>query len=174
MVLNNILVGCPCTIICVLKGHGSAAPPSGRSENDEEGKLFLSVTVLYCHDYLNFLVEKAFQVNWLKTKPFLASYNGYERHFLNFLDCWWSSLVLLCNSNQWQIQIPMSSLLAQKNRVRLVFMYFFHSIPKSVLIGGFSLGDWQFAPCIHVNEWQWFETDNLVRASWFLFMQLQN
>ena len=26
----------------------------------EEGKLFLSVTVLYCHDYLNFLVEEAF------------------------------------------------------------------------------------------------------------------
>ena len=24
----------------------------------EEGKLFLSVIVLYCHDYLNFLVEK--------------------------------------------------------------------------------------------------------------------
>ena len=46
-----------------IKGHGSAAPPSGRSENDEEGKLFLSITVLYCHDYLNFLVEKAFQVN---------------------------------------------------------------------------------------------------------------
>ena len=39
-----------------------------------------------------------------------------------------------------QIQIPMSSMLAQKNRVRLLFMYFFHSIPKSVLIGGFSLG----------------------------------
>ena len=26
----------------------------------EEGKLFLSVTVLYCHDYLFFLVEEAF------------------------------------------------------------------------------------------------------------------
>ena len=26
----------------------------------EDGKLFLSVTVLYCHDYLNFLVEEAF------------------------------------------------------------------------------------------------------------------
>ena len=26
----------------------------------EEGKLFLSVTVLYCHDYLNFVVEEAF------------------------------------------------------------------------------------------------------------------
>ena len=26
----------------------------------EEGKLFLSVTVLYCHDYLNFLGEEAF------------------------------------------------------------------------------------------------------------------
>ena len=26
----------------------------------EEGKFFLSVTVLYCHDYLNFLVEEAF------------------------------------------------------------------------------------------------------------------
>ena len=26
----------------------------------EEGKLFLSVTVLYCHDYLNFFVEEAF------------------------------------------------------------------------------------------------------------------
>ena len=26
----------------------------------EEGKLFLFVTVLYCHDYLKFLVEEAF------------------------------------------------------------------------------------------------------------------
>ena len=26
----------------------------------EEGKLFLSVTVLYCHDYLNFLSRKRF------------------------------------------------------------------------------------------------------------------
>ena len=26
----------------------------------EKGKLFLSVTVLYCHDFLNFLVEEAF------------------------------------------------------------------------------------------------------------------
>ena len=32
---------------------------SRRSEYDhEEGKLFLSV-ILYCHDYLNFLVEEA-------------------------------------------------------------------------------------------------------------------
>ena len=118
MVLNYILVGCPCTIICVPKGHGSAAPPSGRSENDEEGKLFLSVTVLYCHDYLNFLVEKAFQVNWLKTKPFLASYNGYERDI--------SSISLIVDDRLWFhsviqtgdlpsflqiLQIPMSSLL---------------------------------------------------------------
>ena len=33
--------------------------PEGASTM-EEGKLFLSVTVLYCHDYLNFLVEEAF------------------------------------------------------------------------------------------------------------------
>ena len=32
----------------------------------EEGKLFLSVTVLYCHDYLNFFSR-------LKIKPFSAS-----------------------------------------------------------------------------------------------------
>ena len=43
-----------------------------------------------------------FQVKWLKIKPFSASYNGYQRDiiFLNFLDCWWSSLVSLCNSNR--------------------------------------------------------------------------
>ena len=40
-----------------------------------------------------------------------------------------------------EIQIPMSLLLAQKIRVRLLFMYFFYSIPKSVLLGGFSLRD---------------------------------
>ena len=120
----------------------------------EEGKLFLSVTVLYCHDYLIFLSTGSFsvQVKWLKIKPFSASYNGYayERHFLNFLDCWWLSLVSLCNSNQWfavissnPVQIPMLSLLAQKIRLRLLFMYFFYPIPKSVLLGWFSLGDRQ-------------------------------
>ena len=41
------------------------------------------------------------------------------------------------------LQIPMSSLLARKIRVRLLFMYFFYSILKSVLLGGFSLGDRQ-------------------------------
>ena len=41
-------------------------------------------------------------LRWLKIKPFSASYNGYgERHFLNFLECSWSSLVSLCNSNRW-------------------------------------------------------------------------
>ena len=40
----------------------------------EEGKLFLSVLVLYCHDYL-----KVFDGSLFKIKPFLASYNGYER-----------------------------------------------------------------------------------------------
>ena len=39
--------------------------------------------------------------------------------------------------------IPMSSLLARKIRVRLLFMYFFYSILKSVLLGRFSLGDRQ-------------------------------
>ena len=33
--------------------------PEGASPM-EEGKLFLSVTVLYCHNYLNFVVEEAF------------------------------------------------------------------------------------------------------------------
>ena len=26
----------------------------------EEGKLFLSITVLYCHDYLNFFTRRSF------------------------------------------------------------------------------------------------------------------
>ena len=41
------------------------------------------------------------------------------------------------------LQIPMSSLLARKIRVRLLFMYFFNLILKSVLLGGFSLRDRQ-------------------------------
>ena len=41
------------------------------------------------------------------------------------------------------LQIPMSSLLARKIRVRLLFMYFFYSILNSVLLGGFPLGDRQ-------------------------------
>ena len=43
------------------------------------------------------------------------------------------------------LQIPMSSLLARKIRVRLLFMYFFYSILKSFLLGGFSLGDRQLS-----------------------------
>ena len=119
----------------------------------EEGKLFLSVTVLYCHDYLIFLSRRSFsvQVKWLKIKRFSASYNGYERHFLNFVDCWWlPCLVSLCNSNRClsaissnPVQIPMLSLLARKTPLRLLFMYFFYSIPKSVLLGWVSLGDQQ-------------------------------
>ena len=40
------------------------------------------------------------------------------------------------------LQIPMSSLLAREIRVRLLFMYYFYSILKSVLLRGFSLGEW--------------------------------
>ena len=47
------------------------------------------------------------------------------------------------------LQIPMSSLLAPKIRVRLLFMYFFYSILKSVLLGGFSLGDRQLLYLLH-------------------------
>ena len=46
----------------------------------EEGKLFLSVTVLYCHDCLNFFSRRSFfSLSDLKIKPFSASYSGYER-----------------------------------------------------------------------------------------------
>ena len=41
------------------------------------------------------------------------------------------------------LQILMSSLLARKIRVGLLFVYFFYSILKSVLLGGLSLGDRQ-------------------------------
>ena len=41
------------------------------------------------------------------------------------------------------LQILVSSLLARKIRVRLLFMYFFYLILKSVLLGGFSCGDRQ-------------------------------
>ena len=60
----------------------------------------------------------------------------------------------------------MSSLLARKIRVRLLFMYFFYSIPKSVPLGWFSLRERQlFAPSIYANKWLWFKTNNLVRVS---------
>ena len=83
-------------------------------------------------------------------KPFSASYNGYERDI--------SSISLIVDDRLWFhsviqtgdlpsflqiLQIPMPSLLAWKIRVRLLFMYFFCSIPKSVLLGGFSLGNRQ-------------------------------
>ena len=42
----------------------------------EEGKLVLSVTVLYCHDYFFFSRRSFFRLSDLK---FSASYNGYER-----------------------------------------------------------------------------------------------
>ena len=41
------------------------------------------------------------------------------------------------------LQIPMSLLLARKIRVGLLFMYFFYSILKSVLLGALSRGDRQ-------------------------------
>ena len=50
----------------------------------EEGKLFLSVTVLYCDDYLNKKV---------KIKPLSASYNGYERDI--------SSISLIVDDRLW-------------------------------------------------------------------------
>ena len=70
----------------------------------------------------------------------------------------------------------MSSLLARKIRVRLLFMYFFFLVSQECPSGWvFTRGSTiVFAPCIHANKWQWFETDNLVRVSWFLFMQFQN
>ena len=61
-------------------------------------------------------------------------------------DCLWFHSVIQTGdlSPSLQIiQISMSSLLARKNRVRLLLMYFFYSILKSVLLGGFSLGDRQ-------------------------------
>ena len=68
----------------------------------EEGKLFLSVTVLYCHDYLNFFSRRSFfRLSDLNKTLFGFLQRLRERHFLNFLDCWWSSLVSLCNSNRW-------------------------------------------------------------------------
>ena len=47
----------------------------------EEGKLFLSVTVLYIATIIYFFSRRSsvFQVKQLKIKPFSASYNGYER-----------------------------------------------------------------------------------------------
>ena len=115
----------------------------------EEGKLFLSVTVLYCHDYSIFFSRRSF-FRLSDLKPFSASYNGYERDI--------SSISLIVDDRLWFhsviqtgdlpsflqiLQIPMSSLLAWKILVRLLFMYFFYSILKSVLLGGFSLGDRQ-------------------------------
>ena len=119
---------------------------------------------IYCHDYLIFLSRRSFsvQVKWLKIKPFSASYNGYERHFFNFLDCWWLSLVSLCNSNRWfavissnLVQIPMLSLLARKIRLSLLFLYFFlfdsQECPsRPVFTRGSTI---VFAPCIHANKW---------------------
>ena len=75
-------------------------------------------------------------------------YNGYERDH--------SSISLIVDDRLWFhsviqtgdlpsfleiLQIPMSPLLARKIRVRLLFMYFFNSILKSVPLGGFSLED---------------------------------
>ena len=59
----------------------------------EEGKLFLSVTVLNCHDYIFFQQKKLFQVKRLKIKPFSASYNGYERDI--------SSISLIVDDRLW-------------------------------------------------------------------------
>ena len=37
----------------------------------EEGKLFLLLTVLYCHDYLNFISRRSFfRLSDLKQNPF--------------------------------------------------------------------------------------------------------
>ena len=69
--------------------------------------------------------SKLCQVKWLKIKPFSASYNGYERHFLNFLDCWWSSLVSLCNSNRWLAVI--SSNLTDTDVIVVIVVY----LPKN-------------------------------------------
>ena len=81
-----------------------------------------------------------------KIKPFSASYNGYKKDI--------SSISLIVDDRLWFhsviqtgdllsflliLQIPMSSLLARKIWVRLLFMYFFYSIPKSVPLGWFSL-----------------------------------
>ena len=73
-----------------------------------------------------------------------------ERHFLNFLDCWWSSLVSLCNWNRW-LAVISSNLTdtdvivvsSEDSRKAFVYVFFFYSILKSVLLGGFSLGDRQ-------------------------------
>ena len=114
----------------------------------EEGKLFLSVTVLYCHDYLIFFSRRSFFRLWLKT--LLASYNGYERDISKISlivdDCLWFHSVIQTGylpSFRQILQIPMSSLLTWKIRVRLLFMYFFFLFFKSVLLGGFSLEDRQ-------------------------------
>ena len=117
----------------------------------EEGKLFLSITVLYCHEYLNFFRRRSFcQVKWLRIKPFSTFVQRLrERHFLNFLDCWWLSLVSLCNSNRWLAVISLNLtdtdviVVSSEDSVRLLFMYFFYSILRSVLLGRSSLGDWQ-------------------------------
>ena len=40
----------------------------------EEGKLFLSVTVLYCHDYLNFFSRRSFfRLSRLRVVPHFSS-----------------------------------------------------------------------------------------------------
>ena len=51
--------------------------------------------VFFFYLYLNFLVK------FLLSSPEGASTIAKVSCFLNFLDCWWSSLVSLCNSNRW-------------------------------------------------------------------------
>ena len=53
----------------------------------EEGKLFLSVTVLYCHNYLNFFSRRSFfRLSDLNKTLFGFLQRLRERHVLNFLD----------------------------------------------------------------------------------------
>ena len=83
-------------------------------------------------------------------KPFSASYNDYKRDI--------SSISLIVDDRLWFhsviqtgdlpsflqiLQIPMSSLLARKIRVRLVYVFILFDSIKSVLLGGFSLGERQ-------------------------------
>ena len=118
----------------------------------EEGKLFLSVTLLYCPDYLIFFSRSSFfRLSDLK-KIFSPSYNGYERDISSTVSLiidhrlWFHSVIQTGDLPSFLqiLQIPVSSLSARKIRVRLLFIYFLYSIPNwNVLQGGFSLGDRQ-------------------------------
>ena len=60
--LRNEKIAASCLLADVKalsRAFGCVAFTQERSEH-EDGKLFLSVTVLYCHDYLNFFSRRSF------------------------------------------------------------------------------------------------------------------